>query len=258
MKIAPLLLMILLAPGPVCALQQALSRVYVSMYPCARDVHGKPIEYLGQPTVTLYDRGNYGDYKYSGVLPAVTVTKSGPLESAFYFDVQPGNYEAFVKFSRSPHLFIHNGPLIVIAGYDRHLFVAGCSLTDWHSVAAVAGKMPLNDVTISVLVSDRPMQCGDDIYALDQKTLRPVKTVQRSQAVADGGAYYANFHGYGKQDRTIALEFTGALFTRGVVLVTETPDTPVGKPPFLVKDITPEIVQAATRASGTLTCVRGF
>jgi hypothetical protein len=258
MKAALVFLIILLASAPLHSSALSFSRVYVSLYPCSGDARAELAVNSGQPVVTLYDRQYYGDDQLHGFNPSITVTKGDGSDSTFYFDVQPGNYEAFVKLSQSPRLFIHNGPLIVISGQDRHLFVAGCGLTDWHSVAAVAGVMPMSDVTITVLVSESQMHCGDDIYALDQKTLRPQIRYRRSQALIDSGAYYANFHGYGKQDHTVALEFSGALFTRGAVLITDTPDTTARKPPLIIKDITPSIVQAATRASGKLVCVQGF
>jgi hypothetical protein len=81
---------------------------------------------------------------------------------------------------------------------------------------------------------------------------------ERTQAVIDGGAYYANLHAYGKQNHTVALEFSGAMFTRGAILLTNTPDTAADKPPFIVKDVTPQIVQSATRVGNTLICVPGF
>lgn len=257
-KAPALLLSVLLAQAPAYSGTPAASRVHISMYPCTHDAHGNSITWRGEPVVTLYDRQHYGDSAYSGFFPKVTVTKSEGAEAGFYFDVRPGNYEAIVRFSQSPLIFIHNGPLIVIPGYDRHLFVAGCSLTDWHSVAAVAGAMPVGDVTVSVLVFERKVHCGDQIDALDQKTLKPLAPYRRWPAVIDGGAYYANFHGYGKQDQTIALEFGGALFTRGTVLITATPDTPSEKPPLIIKDVTPELIKTAARAWGKLVCEQGF
>jgi hypothetical protein len=113
-------------------------------------------------------------------------------------------------------------------------------------------------VNTIVLVFEHQMHCGDDIDAHDQKKLKPLVSYQRSPAVIDDGAYYANFYGYGKQNNTVALEFTGALFTRGVLLLTNTPDTASDKPPLITKNITPSIVQAATRASGMIVCVPGF
>jgi hypothetical protein len=258
MRVA-LLLIALLASEPLSLQASPVSRVYVSMYPCSPDVRNKVADHPGAPTVTVYDSRKTGDQGYHGFAPRIAITKSGPSESEFYFDLEPGNYEAVVA---SPHSrrfpLIHDGPLIVISGHDRHLFIAGCSLTDWHSAAAVAGAMPQSDVAISVLVSEHQMHCADEIDALDQKTLKPLISYQRSPAVIDDGAYYANFYGYGKQNNTVALEFTGALFTRGVLLLTNTPDTAPNKPTLIIKNITPSIVQAATRASGTIVCVPGF
>jgi hypothetical protein len=66
-----------------------------------------------------------------------------------------------VRFSNLPGLFVSNGPLIVLPGHDRHLFIAGCRAADWHDVAAVAGRMPISDITVSVLHYSHPMRCGD-------------------------------------------------------------------------------------------------
>lgn len=236
---------------------QTVSRVYVSAYPCMTGQSGRAADDPEKPIVTLYDRIYYGDVGYRGFNPDVEVEKTARGESEFYFDLQPGNYDAFVKFPNL-QLFFRNGPLIVIADHDRHLFIAGCGLADWHDVAAVAGRLPLNDVTVSVLVYGHPMRCGDDIRTLDQKTLKWAVNPQRTEAIIDGGAYYANFHGYGKQNHTVALAFSGALFTEGAILLTNTPDTSANKPPFIMKDITPEIVLAATRASDKLICIPGF
>jgi hypothetical protein len=228
MKKSLALILLLFNANPVLAGSvpgQSASRVYVNAYPCLADHGRRAVEFSGAPIVTLYDRVHYGDADYNGLSPTVTVGKSENGESNFSFDVQPGNYHAFVRFSSS-RSFFRNGPLIVISGHDRHLFVAGCGLADWHDVAAIAGRLPLSTVTVSVLVFDHPMQCGDDTRALDQKTLKLVANRQRTAAVVDDGIYYANFHSYGKQDRTIALAFSGALFTEGAILLTDTPEVP--------------------------------
>lgn len=255
---ALLLLTVVIASASPALARPALSRVYVNAYPCA--ANGRTaLRDPGKPLVTLYDRRHYGDASDAGLHPVANVTASHPGESDFYFDVSPGSYHAFVEFPGSNRtISMANGPLIVIAGYDRHLFIAGCGLTDWHAVAAVAGKLPLRTVTVRVLHFERPMRCGDDIYALDQKTLQPRYPYQRTEAVIDDGAYYGVFHGYGWQNRTVALEFSGALFTRGAVLVTNAPRVPFNRPPLLLKDVTPAIIEAAARAGGDLVCVRGF
>ena len=238
--------------------EQATSRVYVNAYPCTTAPDIETISSAGTPSVTLYDRNHYGEAKYVGFTPAVVVDKTLSGWSEFHFDVMPGNYEAFIRFSNLPHLFFRNGPLIVLPAHERHLLVAGCGLADWHSVGAIAGELPLANIGVSALVFEHPVQCGDDYRALDQKTLKMLSPWQRSDAVMDFGAYYINFHGYGKQERTLALEFSGALFTEGAVLLTNTPNTATGKPPFIIKNLTPTIIQTAVRAKGKLVCMPGF
>ena len=129
---------------------------------------------------------------------------------------------------------------------------------DWHSVGAIAGRLPPANVRVSVLLFDRPVQCGDDYHALDQKTRKVLFPRQRSEAVMDDGAYYANFHGYGRQEQTLALVFSGALFTEGAILLTNTPNTATGKPPFIIKNLTPEIIQTAFRPEGKFACLPDF
>jgi hypothetical protein len=238
--------------------EQATSRVYVSTYPCTTAQDIETINSAGTPTVTLYDRNHYGEGEYDGFTPPVVVDKTLTGWSEFHFDVMPGNYEAFIRFSNLPQLSFRNGPLIVLPAHERHLLVAGCGLADWHSVGAIAGELPLANVGVSVMLFDHPVRCGDDYRSLDQKTLKVLLPRQRSEAVMDDGAYYANFHGYGKQEHTLALVFSGALFTEGGILLTSTPSTATGKPPFIIKNLTPEIIQTAFKADGKLACVPGF
>jgi hypothetical protein len=238
--------------------EQATSRVYVSAYPCTIVRNGKTVNSTGTPSVALYDQNHYGETNYSGFTPTVVVDKTSTGESEFHFDVLPGNYSAFIKFSNVPLLFFRDGPLIVLPERERHLLVGGCGLVDWHSVGAIAGRLPPANVRVSVLLFDRPVQCGDDYHALDQKTLKALFPRQRSEAVMDDGAYYANFHGYGRQEQTLALVFSGALFTEGAILLTNTPNAATGKPPFIIKNLTPEIIQTAFRAEGKLACLPGF
>ena len=99
------------------------------------------------------------------------------------------------------------------------------------------------------------MHCGDEFRALNQQTLQPRFDFKTWEAVIDDGAYYANFYGWGKQERTIALLFTGALFNEAAILLTNTPDTAEKKLPFIRKDVTPTIIEAAFRADRKLACV---
>jgi hypothetical protein len=250
-----MLIVVTLAPVPTVAV--TVSRVYVDAYPCA-DMSGKRPDSPGVPVVTLFDRTQYGDANYKGSEPVVAVTKSSSGESNFYFDIPAGNYHAFVSFPSRSRAFMANGPLVVISGHDRHLVIGGCHFTDWHDVAAIAGSVPFDNIAVSVLVFDHSMRCGDDFRALDQTTLKPLASSQETSAIVDHGAYYATFHGYGRQDRTVALLFSGAFFTEGAILVASTPDTPAHKPPLILKDLTPTIIQAAMRNGSKLLCVQGF
>lgn len=241
---------------PLALPPEGLTRIYVDALPCAQSGQKFP-ESPGKPIVRLFNRQQYGDGSYDGFYPAIVVTGALKGESNFYFDVKQGNYEVSLKFSNLPGLFVANGPLIAVSQHDRHLFVAGCSLTDWHDVGAIAGKLPLENVDVSVLTYDHPMRCGDLIrsFGAGGKLLVDPRV---TDAVVDSGEYYANFHGYGRQDRTVALEFSGALFTSGAILLTEAPDTPPSKPPFILKDITRRTMEAATLGQGKLVCMPGF
>ena len=74
----------------------------------------------------------------------------------------------------------------------------------------------------------------------------------------DDGAYYANFHGYGKQDHG-GVGILGRAFYRGRNLANQNPsNTPTDKPPFIIKNLTPEIIQTALGAEGQLACIPGF
>jgi hypothetical protein len=238
------------------------SRVYVVGYPCAAT--GEVAGMSSSPTVTLYDQGFYGDSANPiGEHPSLTITRAATDEVDFYFDVRPGNYDAFVHFPTQDPKSVcgRNGPLVVIPGKDRHLFVAAMSgVTDWHSPAAIAGTLPLPGVRVSVLLYDHPMRCGDDVRSFDPNTFKPTNVPHISGTIIDGGAYYTNFHAYGKQDHTLALEFSGALFTHGVVLLTVTPETSPNKPPFIEKDITKATLHAAMDKpfAEKLICIQGF
>ncbi|MGB8964235.1 MAG: hypothetical protein WCB99_01225 [Candidatus Cybelea sp.] len=242
-----------------------LSRVYVTAYPCA------PTQGIvvvpGAPEVHLYDQAFYGDRNPPPeTTPPITVTKQTQLATEFYFDVKPGNYDAFVSFRTQRQgsrmaMCDRNGPLDVLMGKNRHLFVATMTgITDWHLPGVVAGTLPLKGVDVAVLVYPQSMQCGDDVSWYGPETKMTAITPREYDAVVDDGAYYANIHAYGRQDRTVALRFSGALFTGGTVLLTVTPDTNLHKPPFIEKDITAEILRAATANPfrQQLVCIDGF
>lgn len=241
----------------------ATSRIYVTAYPCAPNDHGGVVT-PGQPTVSLYDQAFYGESNRPvSEEPGVTVTSATGGTVTFYFDIAPGNYDAFIKFSTVNKRVMcgRNGPLVVLPGKDRHLFVAAMTgLTDWHAPGAVAGTLPMPGVDVSVLVYDHPMLCGDNVRSYDPRTFKPTVTPHVGSAVIDDGAYYQNIHAYGKQDRTVAIEFRGALFTHGTVLLTVTPDTKQKHPPFIQKDVTTDILRAATAKpfEDKLVCIPGF
>jgi hypothetical protein len=193
---------------------KASSRIYVTAFPCTTDSDGHRVPNPGTPIVTIRDITRHGDFTQNGTTPMITVTRSDADESDFHFNISPGSYDVFVRFPNFGRLIAsRNGPLAVSAGYDRHIFIAGCGIADWHATGAIAGSFPVKSVVISVLVFEHPMKCGDDFRALNQTTLKPLFKFHTWDAVIDGGAYYANFYGYGKQDRTIALLFSAALFT---------------------------------------------
>jgi hypothetical protein len=239
------------------------SRVYVVAYPCAPKESG-PVVAPGPPTVDLYDQAFHGDTGNPVALkPFVTVTKQTNESVEFYFDIKPGNYDAFIKFPTrvAKSMCGRNGPLIVLPGKDRHLFVATMTgITDGHAVAAVAGTLPMKGVDAAVLVYDHPMHCGDSIRSYDPKTFKVTVAPRPGNAIIDDDAYYQNIDVYGKQDHTIAVQFFGALFTNGAVLLTVTPDTSKDKPPFIIKNITTEMLHVATANpfDQKLICIDGF
>jgi hypothetical protein len=241
-----------------------LSRVYVTAYPCPPTQGIVVIP--GAPEVALSDQAFYGDRSASAITPSITVTKQTQYATEFYFDVKPGNYDAFLTFptQRKGSRFAmcgRNGPLDVLMGKDRHLFVAaGTGITDWHLPGVVSGALPVKGVDVSVLVYPHPMKCGDDVNWYGPDARATAVTPREYEAVMDDNAYYANIRAYGKQDHTVALRFSGALFTEGVVLLTVTPDTNADKPPFIEKNVTAEILRAATASPfrQQLMCIDGY
>lgn len=238
------------------------SRIYVVAYPCAPRKTG-PVTAPGPPTVDLYDQASYGNSGTQALKPTVTVTKQTEESTEFYFDVEPGNYDAFIKFpTREARAMCgRNGPLIVLPAKDRHLFIAAMTgITDWHAPAAVAGTLPMKGIEVSVLVYEHPMRCGDSVRSYDPKTYKLTVAPRPGSAIIDDDAYYQNIHVYGKQDHTIAIQFSGALFTNGAVLLTKTPNVSQNMPPFIIKNVTTEILHAATANpfDQKLICIDGF
>ncbi|MGA8100063.1 MAG: hypothetical protein WB810_15515, partial [Candidatus Cybelea sp.] len=234
-------------------------RIYVTAIPCSFDSKGQRVEIMGPPNVTLSDQASLVEFDHKGITPSVTVTQSESNRISFYFDAEPGFYEVFLRFPNSSTPIGNNGPLIVIPRRDRHLVVASCnSVTDWHARGVIAGLLPITNLTVSALVFEHSMQCGDDYRALNQGTLQPLFKFTTRSVVTDDGAYYATFYGVGKQDRTIALLFSGALYNEGAILVTNAARTPDHKLPFIRKDITQDVIEAALRANRKLACVDGF
>lgn len=211
--------------------------------------------------MTLYDYASYGDPDRRALTPVVHMQSASPPFIRFYFDLPPGSYHAVLRFPQTPgnaYICGRNGPLVVLPNRNRSLFIGGSAVADWHSVAAIAGTLPLQGVQVQVVVYDLPKHCGDEVHSYDKKTFKEIAPPQAVRAENDEGAYYANFHAYGTQDHTVALEFSGALFTRGAVLLTNTPTTAPGKPPIMVKNITPAVLAAAIDGGDRLVCVPGF
>ncbi len=142
-------------PMRVPADDAATSRVYVVAYRCTPN-QGAALVALGDPVVDLYDQAFYGDAGDPvSIKPSVTVTKATTDTVEFYFDVHPGNYDASIRLPMLKRSLVcgRNGPLVVLPGRDRHLFVAAMTgSTDWHAPGAVAGTLPIEGVDVSVLV----------------------------------------------------------------------------------------------------------
>lgn len=192
------------------------SRVYVEAYTCMVDEHGYPLANPGTPEVTLRDQNPDGSTRSISKPPVHIVLKS-PGVVQFYFDTAPGNYDALVDLLGKGSCG-SNGPLVVIPGASRHLFVmTGKGVMDWHARLALAGVLPDPAMTVRAVVLDRPAKCGDDPRDY---------TVRESDGVVDDGVYYANLMAYDRQDHTVALIISGALFTERAILLTQ----PLGGP----------------------------
>lgn len=231
---------------------EPVSRVYVTAYPCATRPDGSPVVNPAPPDVSLYDQRDYGDSgNPTPIRPTVVVTSSSLQEVHFQFDIAPGSYDAFFHFRTTSELCGRNGPLVTITGKNRHLLISAFNgLTEWHAPAAVAGEIAIPGISVSALVYNHPMHCGDKARSYDPP--------QKVHAIIDDGAYYANFDAFGKQDHTIALQLSGGLFTRGFILLTATPNTEARKAPMIQKNITADVVRAAVSHPDQLNCVSGF
>jgi hypothetical protein len=223
-----------------------VSHVYVTAY-CTTDLPGGPVVDSGVPTVTLYDQRSVGRTPWKQIKPLVDVL--GRMNGAvrFMFDAAPGNYDSFIKF---PSFGCgRNGPLVVVEGHDRHLFIAGNAIMDWHARLALAGSIPSDGLSVKAVTLDRPANCGDDPREYNDLD---------SDGLTDDGYYYANVMAYAKQDHTIALMLSGALFTAGAILLTQPLGGPSHGRDLVIKNITPEILRAVAAAPNKFTCVAGF
>jgi hypothetical protein len=225
------------------------STVYVTAYRCALGIGRKPSSETDRVSVDIYNLAIEGK-PGGGVAaqPAIEGVNPVPGGVQFQFQIAPGTYEAAVNFENE--ICNANGPLVVMPGLDRHLFVAGqAAVADWHASLAIAGIVAAEGMSVSVVTLDHAAQCGDDprLYSHSDES-----------GVVDGGAYYASVYGYDRQDHTIAIELTGALFTQRAVLITE----PLGGKghghDFVVKNITLDVIRAAALSPNKFACVPGF
>ncbi|MGA8797959.1 MAG: hypothetical protein WB526_12965 [Candidatus Cybelea sp.] len=230
------------------------SRVYVTAYGCEPNQSSFFTTAPTLPGVELYDQSETSKAGSSAVIRPTIHRTAGEEWGAvgFYFDMAPGYYELALSFSgRSP--CGANGPLIVIPGATRNIVVfASNGITDWHARLALAGVMPVSyGIGIQAVLLDRPAKCGDDIaqYA-----------IKETDGVVDAGVYYANLMAYDRQDHTIALILSGALFTRRAILLT----VPLGGPKhardLLIRSLDYDAVWKAlqTTPAGRFTCINRF
>jgi hypothetical protein len=196
--------------------QKPFSLVYVTAYRCPSVDNGNVTYESGVPTVTLYDQSAVGK-AHAPITPIIRSVVKTEMTVQFYFDVTPGYYEAFISFPGKA-VCSSNGPLAVIPGAPRHLFVMPSNgIADWHAELALAGVMPDTDISVRAVLLDRPAKCGDDPRNYVAK---------QSDGIVDDGVYYANLMAYDRQDHTIALILSGALFSERAILLTE----PLGGP----------------------------
>lgn len=243
----------MLGAAPPQSSNKDWSRVFVSAYSCERDQSSFFTPSPALPQVELYDQSQSkagSDAITRPVLHRGTGNEWGAV--GFYFDIAPGYYELFLSFrGRLP--CSANGPLIVIPGADRHMVVfAENAVTDWHARLALAGVMPVeNGISVQAVLLDRPAKCGDDIAQY---------TVKESDGVVDAGVYYANLMAYDRQDHTIALFLSGALFTQRAILLT----VPLGGPnhahDLVIKSLFYDAVWVAlqTTPPGHFTCISHY
>lgn len=223
-----------------------LSHVYVTAY-CTKDLRSQPVVDSGVPAVTLYDQRSVIGSPWKQIKPAVTVLDRTNGAIRFMFDATPGNYDSFIRYPRFG--CGRNGPLVVAAGHDRHLFIAGNAIMDWHARLALVGSVPSDGLVVRVVTLDHPAKCGDD-----PRDYHDVDT----DGLTDDGYFYANVAGYEEQNHTIALILSGALFTEGAVLLTEPVGGPAHGRDVVVKDITPDVLRAVASARYKFACVTGF
>jgi hypothetical protein len=223
--------------------QNGVSRVYVTAYGCTAG-SARPESDVGTPTVSLFEK------KERNELTPATHAEARMLGAMrFYFDVAPGYYELSLIF-HGKEICGSNGPLVVIEGASRHLFVVGGNgVTDWHAELAIAGTVPIKGLSVRAVLLDRAAKCGDDPRGYG---------VKESDGTVDDGVYYANLMAYDRQDHTIALVLTGALFSERTILITQPLGGPSHARDLVVKSLSQSMLQVAASAPNAFSCVPGF
>jgi hypothetical protein len=228
--------------------QREVSRVYVTAYSCSEIRLGTRSASPGTPTVELYSQSQTGMQALAKPKIDVTVRMQDAVQ--FYFDAAPGYYELFIDFPGT--LCAANGPLAVITGAARHLFVmTSKAVMDWHARLALAGVLPASGVSVRAVLLDRPARCGDDPRDY---------TIKESDGVVDAGVYYANLSAYEEENKTIALMLKGALFTERAVLLMQPLGGPSGNSELVIKNLDYDPVLLAVAAAGPnrFACIPGF
>ncbi len=226
-----------------------MSRVYVTAYHCATEAGDGIVKDAGKAEVHLYNLALTGPARNKAATPDVEGVKPVTGGVQFYFDVPPGNYDAYIDFP-SEFACNANGPLLVLPGTDRHLYTSGVhAVTDWHGTLGIAGHVGVQGVTVHAAFIVRPAKCGDDSRYFDRKY---------EDGTMDDGVYYANLPSDNRLAHNVVLILSGALFTERIVLVTEPMGGPGHRGDVVVKDVTPEVLAAAAASPNKFACVPGF
>lgn len=227
------------------------ARIYVRVY--FAKALGKSSDGLAdsKPVITAYDLLKTSAEGPRSLHPVVHVTSSSANQSDFVFSLPQGSYDLFIKFAGERSIG-RNGPLLVLDGMDRHLVVQKGGVSDWHAASGVAGIIAFDGLQVGLIKTLRPMHCGDSTNSLSDPA------VTRSPGVTDGKAYYINFQGYGPQNGTLALDIRGALFSHGVILLTDTQTASPKSVVFLVKNVTEAVVRGAMTHREMITCIPGL